>query len=569
MRFLARLLVVSSLGLAVEAPAQAPADVIDFSARDDAMAAAVDADGVRVQAGRVVVHLPSGALSSDEGRALAEKLNRGLDALEAFTHAPHAWQRPLAELHYYFHPTLFVSHADAPNDRLFISLPRLKNGEAPILHEAVHVLLYPSKEFLAAHLELDDHDAPSPTWLFEGVADYVAFTVAAQTGIVEGDVLNTGGVEAADANCAKALAQPVGAEIAPFIGGVGEPEGLSLRSRRLELAPPFYECAASLTKYLIDAHGIDAVIDLIVASDHAAALQELAGLDVAALRAAWRKAIGAPLDAAGPLGRDAPAASREDWQPLFNGVDLTGWIPKIRRHPPGENYARTFRVENGLLTVSYADYTDFAEQFGHLFYQDPFSHYRLRVEYRFVGEPMRDTPTWAIRNSGAMVHAQSPWTMPPDQDFPISIEVQLLGGLGDGKPRPTGNVCSPGTHIVFRGALTQTHCIESSSPTFDGDQWVLSETLVLGSERVVHFINGEAVVEYGGMVTGGGVVSGYRPEYKPEGRLLGAGYIALQSEGHPVQFRRVELLNLKGCADPVAANYKRYYVEAANETCRY
>jgi 3-keto-disaccharide hydrolase len=265
----------------------------------------------------------------------------------------------------------------------------------------------------------------------------------------------------------------------------------------------------------------------------------------------------------------APAASSESWQPLFNGVDLTGWIPKIRGHPAGENYASTFRVEDGLLTVSYADYADFAEQFGHLFYQDPFSHYRLRVEYRFVGEAMHDAPTWAIRNSGAMVHAQSPWTMPVGQDFPISIEVQLLGGLLDGKPRPTGNVCTPGTHIVYRGAFTATHCIESSSPTFDGDQWVLSETLVLGGDRVVHFINGEQVIEYGGVVTGGGVVSGFLPEYKPEGRPLGAGYIALQSEGHPVQFRRVELLNLKGCRDPAATNYESYFVATANETCRY
>jgi len=262
-------------------------------------------------------------------------------------------------------------------------------------------------------------------------------------------------------------------------------------------------------------------------------------------------------------------SSREAWVALFNGRNLEGWIPKIRGHAPGENYADTFRVVDGLLTVSYSRYSEFAEQFGHLFYKDPFSHYRLRVEYRFIGEQAANAPSWAIRNSGVMVHSQSPWTMPDDQDFPISVEVQFLGGLSDGMPRPTGNVCTPGTHIVYRGVLTETHCINSSSPTLDGDQWVRSETLVLGSERIVHYINGQQVIEYGGIVTGGGVVSGHRPEFAIEGRPLGAGYVSLQSEGHPVQFRRVELLNLKGCTDQRATNYKRYYVQAANETCRY
>jgi hypothetical protein len=292
MRILVGLLVLV-LGMRVGAQPQAPSDSINFNVRDDAMAAAVDADGSRVQAGRVVVHVPSGTMPGDEARELAAKLDRGLDALEAFTHSPHAWQRRLTELHYYFHPSLFVSHSDAANDRLFISFPRLQSGEAPILHEAVHVLLYPTKEVLAAHPEFEDENAEVATWLWEGLADYVAFTVAAQTGIVEGDVLHTGGAETAHLTCAKALAQPVGAEIAPFMGSVGEPEGLSLRSRRAELAPPFYACAMSFTKFLVDEHGIDAVIDLMIAS-HVAALEKLAGRDVASLRAAWRQAIGAP-----------------------------------------------------------------------------------------------------------------------------------------------------------------------------------------------------------------------------------------------------------------------------------
>ena len=259
--------------------------------------------------------------------------------------------------------------------------------------------------------------------------------------------------------------------------------------------------------------------------------------------------------------------SEEEWIELFNGRDLDDWIVKIRRHEPGENFANTFRVENGIMTVAYDQYTDFDEQFGHIFYKDPFSHYRLLVEYRFTGNQAPNAPDWAIRNSGAMLHSQHPETMPADQDFPISIEVQFLGGLSDGNTRSTANMCSPGTHIVYDGQFTSTHCINSASATYDGDQWVTVEVLVLGNERIVHFVNGEQVMEYGGTTFGGGVVSGHRPEAKPDGAPLSEGYISLQSEGHPIQFRRVELLNLKGCMSPEAANFKTYHVEADPSQC--
>ena len=271
---------------------------------------------------------------------------------------------------------------------------------------------------------------------------------------------------------------------------------------------------------------------------------------------------------AGCLWAAAPAADAEDWKPLFNGRDLDGWTVKIRGHGPGDNYADTFRVDDGLLTVSYDGYGDFDTRFGHIFYDQPFSHYRLRLQYRFVGEPAPNAPEWAFRNSGAMLHAQPPATMGIDQDFPISVEFQFLGGLGDGRERPTGSMCSPGTHVVYRGEFTDTHCVSSSSSTYDGDQWVTAEALVLGDERIVHYVNGEAVMEYGGITTGGGVVSGFRPELKPEGQPLASGHIALQSEGAPIQFRRVELLNLKGCMDPAASNYRDYFVESDPSACR-
>jgi ABC-type molybdate transport system substrate-binding protein len=229
-------------------------------------------------------------------------------------------------------------------------------------------------------------------------------------------------------------------------------------------------------------------------------------------------------------GLDQIGYATSDWRPLFNGRDLTGWTPKIRRHGLGENFADTFRVRDGVLEVAYDGYDTFAEQFGHLFFAEPFSRYRLRVEYRFVGSQAPDAPAWAARNSGVMVHSQAPETMLRDQDFPISIEVQFLGGLSDGKPRPTSNVCSPGTRLVYAGAPDTSHCIQSTSATIDGDGWVTADVLVLGGERIVHYVDGAPVIEYGGLTYGGGNVNGHDPKLKVDGSPLTRGYISLQSE---------------------------------------
>lgn len=226
------------------------------------------------------------------------------------------------------------------------------------------------------------------------------------------------------------------------------------------------------------------------------------------------------------------------WTPLFNGRDLTGWTPKIRGSVLGEDPMGTFRVEEGLLTVGYERYGDFGDRFGHLFHETPFSHYRLLVEYRFIGDQAPGGQGWALRNSGVMIHAQPPETMGVDQDFPISVEVQFLGGNGVDE-RPTANLCTPGTHVRMNGALHEEHCTNSTSATFHGEGWVTVEVIVRGDESITHLVDGDTVLAYGGPIIGGGVVSGFDPAAKPDGEPLARGYVALQSESHPIQFRRV------------------------------
>lgn len=238
------------------------------------------------------------------------------------------------------------------------------------------------------------------------------------------------------------------------------------------------------------------------------------------------------------------AAADEDWIPLFNGKNLEGWTPKITGFDLGDNHLDTYRVENGLLRVVYDRYEKFDGKFGHLFYKDKFSHYRIRVEYRFVGQQTPGGPGWAFRNSGVMLHCQAPESMAKKQDFPVSIEVQLLGGDGTNK-RSTANLCTPGTHVVMNGKLHTQHCTDSTSKTYHGDQWVTVEIEVQGHSRIRHVIEGQTVIEYTEPQLDDGDADAKRLLAAGAPKLLGEGWISLQAESHPVEFRKVELLPLK------------------------
>ena len=232
---------------------------------------------------------------------------------------------------------------------------------------------------------------------------------------------------------------------------------------------------------------------------------------------------------------------QEKWIQLFNGSDLEDWDIKFAKHPLNENYLNTFRVEDGMLTVNYDEWDSIDGEFVHIFYRQPFSYYRLRVEYRIVGEQVPGGAGWAYKNSGVMFHSQSAESMLVEQPFPISIEGQFLGG-GEEGDRPTANLCTPGTNVIIDRELITQHCINSSSETFRGEEWVNVEFIVLGDSIVHHLVNGDTVLTYMQPQIGGGGL----PEGFPllDGTLLSSGYIALQAESHPFQFRKVELLDL-------------------------
>jgi hypothetical protein len=263
--------------------------------------------------------------------------------------------------------------------------------------------------------------------------------------------------------------------------------------------------------------------------------------------------------------------SKEDWVRLFNGKDLTDWQIQITGHEPNENYNNTFAIDSGILKINYSQYTEFGKNYGHIYYKKPFSYYNLIVEYRFVGVQTKGGATWNVRNSGVMFHSQPPSTLARDQEFPVSLEAQFLGGLGDGKDRSTANLCTPGTMVEMNGKLNPDHCINSTSKTYQGDQWVTVEIRVYGDSLIQHVIDNRVVLEYSKPVVG----EQARREYflqgwgqQNEGLALKEGYIALQAESHPIHFRKVDLLNLVGCMNPKCKNYKTYYVKDADCACK-
>jgi hypothetical protein len=237
------------------------------------------------------------------------------------------------------------------------------------------------------------------------------------------------------------------------------------------------------------------------------------------------------------------SAADAEWHSLFNGKNLDGWTPKIAKHPVGDNYADTFRVEDGVIKVSYDKYGKFDGQFGHLFTNQAYANYILRLEYKFTGTAVEDSPPWAKLNSGVMIHSQSPLSMALDQSFPASMEFQFLA-TGSSAGKQTANVCTPGTNLEMNGKLLLEHIIDSKSKFYPLEEWVNVEVEVHGNKEVIHRINGVEVLRY------------QRPQLDPRDDsakpLLAAGaplqlsfgHIALQAESQPVWFRNIRIKQL-------------------------
>ena len=242
--------------------------------------------------------------------------------------------------------------------------------------------------------------------------------------------------------------------------------------------------------------------------------------------------------------RDTQKPEQKQWVNLLSKNNLSDWIIKIKGHEVGDNFNNTFIIEDGVLKVNYSEYNNkFNNAFGHIYYKKPYSNYKFRMDYRFTGKQLSDGAGWANRNSGIMIHCENPKTIGLNQKFPVCIEVQLLGGNGINE-RPTGNLCTPGTHVMYKDSLVTEHIIKSSSKTYHGEQWVNVEIEVRNDSIIKHFINGEKVLDYSKPHLGGDVDFNKELWKSKAGQALKGGYISLQSESHPVEFKNIEILEL-------------------------
>lgn len=233
----------------------------------------------------------------------------------------------------------------------------------------------------------------------------------------------------------------------------------------------------------------------------------------------------------------------DSWIQLFNGEDLDGWRVKVSGYELDDNSLGIFRVEDGVIRISYDNLESFNGEFGHLVYDTPLDYYRLRVEYRFLGEQLAGGPGWAWRNSGVMLHGQAPESMTVDQSFPVSIEAQMLGGPVDasGGIRTTANLCTPGTHVEIDGKLFTPHCLNSNSLTYYGDEWATIELEVRGGEQIRHWMDDTIVLSYEAPQLDPNDADAKRLIEAGAELPLASGFLSLQAESHPMEIRSVEL----------------------------
>ena len=233
-------------------------------------------------------------------------------------------------------------------------------------------------------------------------------------------------------------------------------------------------------------------------------------------------------------------AGKSDWTSIFNGKDLNGWTMKINGYPLGENFGNTFRVEDGILSIRYDAYgDDFNDRFGALHYDLKLSNYRLKIEYRFVGETAPGAPEWGYRDSGIQFYGQSPKSIKLNQRFPICLEYNLHGGNGKDE-RPVGQICANGMFVEINGTKNTSYCTPPKiKRTFHGDQWATLEIDVKDGQ-ISHFVNGEEIIRYS------------NPTFNPNHEiaktfiangdvLVKDGYISLQSNSHPIDFRKIDI----------------------------
>lgn len=270
-----------------------------------------------------------------------------------------------------------------------------------------------------------------------------------------------------------------------------------------------------------------------------------------------------------------PTVRAEDtaWVSMHNGKNLEGWTPYFEKSGL-TNPDSTFQYSpEGYFFVNQR-LSKNTTGFGHLFFtKKKLSYYLVRAVYRFTTKdaapgfaPGGDQP----QNNGLMIHSQDPKTM-NGKAFPTSSECQLLGpenALNSG-PKSQGflsgisaNLCVSGITVNYKGNDISSNCWKAEYPATwkntkipfeDADGWSDITVRVLGDSLIQHYIHGTKVLEFS--------------KIRANGAALKDGFLAIQAEGTPTQFKALEYVELTGCMDKSNANYRSYFVKNDPQAC--
>jgi hypothetical protein len=262
---------------------------LNWAADDGKRVAALEKDGFRLDGEHVILWCPP-SLARADAEALLKRLDPGVDGLWRHV-GTHAWQAvPKGTITYYFSDDTFVAHASG-RAAVFVPMARIRDGRAPFLHEATHELLASTRTDRSP----GGPPARRPLWLTEGLPDYFARVVAAETGTTETGPFDTPTIAGADAICAERARTPDGATMMPFVGRNERPEVL-FTTDRSRFAPTFYTCSLSFVNYLAGHVEVITLVDLfgVGPADMNARLDSLKGRTLSDWRSEWLRLLGLP-----------------------------------------------------------------------------------------------------------------------------------------------------------------------------------------------------------------------------------------------------------------------------------
>lgn len=212
---------------------------------------------------------------------------------------------------------------------------------------------------------------------------------------------------------------------------------------------------------------------------------------------------------------------------LFNGRDLEGWTVVGRDGDPAA--ADTWTVSDGVLKAS-------GQPYGYVRTKGAYRDYILRIEWRWVAGP---APTDANgkprgRNSGVLLHIQG-----EDKVWPTCLEAQL-------QERFAGDFIAMDMAVVFDEltAMREKAAAEAGTDTAARERALGARRITRrheSSEKPIGEWNTYEIICRADTVTL--VVNGVL-QNSATGLSISEGAIGLQSEGMPIEFRRVDLTAL-------------------------